>query len=95
MFTVITTFVTEKIVALLTVSLVAVAAVPTALILTTDEQTQVIVQQQEGQQQIVLVKSVKKAGDDLIVKLQNAEDSCNTQVTGLVTAAKLNPGKIQ
>ena len=95
MFTVITTFVTEKIVALLTVSLVAVAAVPTALILTTDEHTQVVLQQQEGQQQIVLVKSVKKAGDDLIVKLQNAENSCNTQVTGLVTAAKLNPGKIQ
>ena len=95
MFTVITTFVTEKIVALLTVSLVAVAAVPTALILTTDEHTAVVLQQQQGEQQIVLVKSVQKAGDDAIVKLQSAEDTCNTQINGLVTAAKLNPGKIQ
>lgn len=95
LFTLITTFVTEKIVVLLTVSLVAVAAVPTALILTTDEQTAVVLQQQQGEQQIVLVKSVQKAGDDAIVKLENAENSCNTQITGLVTAAKLNPGKIQ
>ncbi len=102
MISLITTFVTEKIVAILTVTLVAVAAVPTTLVLTTEHQTDEALQQQavvlqlaEGQQQIVLVKAVKKAGDDLIVKLQNAETSCNTQVTQVVTTSKINPGKIQ
>ena len=95
MFTLITTFVTEKIVAILTVTLVAVAAVPTTLVLTTEHQTTVILQQQEDQQQVVLITAVKKAGDDLIVRLQNSENSCNAQVTQLVVTSKINPGKVQ
>lgn len=95
MITLIATWVTEKIVAVFTVSLVVVAAVPTTLILTTEHQVTVTLQQQQEQRQLVLVKSVQKAGDDLIVKLQNAEASCNTQVTTLVTTSRVNPGKIQ
>jgi len=95
MITLITTFVTEKIVAILTVTLVAVAVVPTTLVLTTEHQTTVVLQQQEDQQQVVLIKAVKKAGDNLIVKLQNTESSCTTQVTQLVAASKIAPGKIQ
>ncbi len=95
MITLITTWVTEKIVAVFTVTLVAVAAVPTTLVLTTEHQVTVTLQQQQQQQQIVLVKTVKKAGDDLIVKLQSAEASCNTQVTTVVTTAKIDPGRVQ
>lgn len=85
MITLITTWVTEKIVAVFVVSLVAVAAVPTTLVLTTEHQVAVTLQQQEHQQRIVLVQTVKKTGDDLIVKLQSAEASCNTQVTNLAS----------
>ncbi|HEY8678549.1 MAG TPA: hypothetical protein VIN39_07950 [Candidatus Dormibacteraeota bacterium] len=95
MITLVTTFITEKIVAIITVSLVAVAVVPTTLVLTTDHGTAVVLQQQEDQQQVVLIAAVKKAGDGLIVKLQNAETSCNSQVTQVVTASKVAPGKVQ
>ena len=95
MITLITTFVTEKIVAILTVTLVAVAAVPTTLVLTTEHQTTVVLQQQEDQQQVVLIAAVKKAGDDAIVKLQSTESSCNIQVTQLVATSKIAPGRIQ
>lgn len=92
MITVITTWVTEKIVAIFAVSLVAVAAVPTTLVLTTEHHVTVTLQQQERQQQVVLVSTVKKTGDDLIVKLQSAEDSCNTQVSNV---ASTHAGELQ
>lgn len=95
MITLITTWVTEKIVAVFTVTLVAMAAVPTTLVLTTEHQVTVTLQQQEQQQRIVLIQTVNKAGDDLIVKLQNAEASCSTQITEVVTTSKLNPGRVQ
>lgn len=95
MITLITAWVTERIVTVLTVTLVAVAAVPTTLVLTTEHQVTVTIQQQGDAQKLVLVKTVNKAGDDLILKLQNAESSCNTQVIQVVTTSKVNPGKIQ
>lgn len=95
MITLITTWVTEKIVAVFTVTLVAVAAVPTTLVLTTEHQVTVTVQQQVQQQRVVVIQTVKKAGDDLIVKLQNAETSCNTQVTQLVSASTVQTANLQ
>lgn len=95
MITLITTWVTERIVTVVTVSLVAVAAVPTTLVLTTEHHVDVVLQQQSDEHKIVLIKAVKKAGDELVVKLQNAESSCNTQVTQLVATSKVNPGQIQ
>ncbi len=95
MITLITAWVTEKIVAIMTVSLVAVAAVPTTLVLTTEHQTTVVVQQQEQQQAIVLITAVKKAGDALIVKLQSAGTDCTNQVTQVVATSKVTPGSVQ
>jgi hypothetical protein len=95
MITLVTTFITEKIVAIITVSLVVVAVVPTTLVLTTDHETAVVLQQQQEEQQLVLIQAVKKSGDALIVKLQSAEASCNAQVTTLVATSKVAPGKIQ
>jgi hypothetical protein len=94
MITIITTWVTEKIVAVITVTVVAVAAVPTTLILTTEHQVTVTVTQQQQQTRLVLIQTVKKAGDDLIVKLSNAEDSCTTQVTGIVTSSKAKAARL-
>jgi hypothetical protein len=95
LFTLITAWVTEKIVAVMTISLVAVAAVPTTLVLTTEHQTTVVLQQQQQQQQIVLIATVKKAGDDLVIKLQSAGTACTNQVTQLVATSKVTPGSVQ
>jgi hypothetical protein len=43
----------------------------------------------------VLVSAVKKAGDDLITKLNTAESGCTTQVTQTVAASKVAPAKLQ
>jgi hypothetical protein len=94
MITLITTWVTEKIVAVITVTVVAVAAVPTTLILTTEHQVTVTVTQQQQQTRLVLIQTVKTAGDELIVKLQNAEDSCDTQVTGIATSSKAKTARL-
>jgi hypothetical protein len=91
MITFITAWITEKIVGVLAVSLVVVSAVPTALVLTTEHQTTVVLQQQQADQKIILVQTVSKAGDELIVKLKGAEQSCNTQVATLVP----DPAKVQ
>jgi hypothetical protein len=64
-------------------------------VLTTEHHVDVVMQQQSDEHKIVLIKAVKKAGDELVVKLQNAESSCNTQVTQLVATSKVNPGQIQ
>jgi hypothetical protein len=74
---------------------VAVAAVPTTLVLTTEHQVTVTVQQQVQQQRVVLIQTIKKTGDDLIVKLQSAETSCNAQVTQLVSTSKVQTAKLQ
>ncbi len=95
MITLITAWVTERIVTVVTVTLVAVAAVPTTLVITTEHHVDVVLQQQGDAQKVVLIQAVKKAGDSLIVKLQNAESSCTTQVTQLVSTSKVAPGRIQ
>jgi hypothetical protein len=87
MITLISAWLSDKIVAVLAVSLVTVSAVPTALVLTTEHQTTVILAQQETQQRVVLIQEVTKAGDELIVKLKTAEQSCDMQVANLVTDA--------
>jgi len=94
MITIITTWVTEKIVAVITVTVVAVAAVPTTLILTTEHQVTVTVTQQQQQTRVVLIQTVKTAGDELIVKLENAEDSCSTQVTSIATSSTAKAARL-
>ena len=44
---------------------------------------------------LVLIQTVKKSGDDLIVNLQAAGTSCENQVNQLVTTSKVAPGRIQ
>jgi len=95
MITLITAWLTERIITVVTITLVAVAAVPTTLVLTTDHNTTIVLQQQQAQQQIVLIGAVKKHAASVIVQVQTAENTCNTQVSQLVAAHHIAPGLIQ
>jgi hypothetical protein len=98
MFTLLTTWISQRIITVTAVSVLTVAAVPTTLVIVShdDHKTTVAVVQPVGaQQKVVLVAAVKKAGDAVIAQLNNAESSCNGTVTTTVSTAKVAPGKIQ
>jgi len=100
MFTLLTTWISQRIITVTAVSVLTVAAVPTTLVIVShdDQKTAVavaVIQPASGQQKVVLVAAVKKAGDAVITQLNNAESSCNGSVTSTVSAAKVVPAKIQ
>ena len=97
MFTVLTTWISERIITVTAVTVLTVAAVPATLIIAShDDHTTIAVIQPAGEHsKVLLVSAVKKAGDDLIIKLGGAESGCTTQVTQAVSASKIAPGKIQ
>ena len=98
MFTLLTTWISQRIITVVAVSVLTVAAVPTTLVIVShdDQKTTVaVVQPVSAQQKVVLVATVKKAGDSVIAKLNGAESSCGTTVTQTVAASKVAPGKIQ
>ena len=71
--------------------MLAVAAVPTTLIITShdDHTTVAVIQPADEHSKVVLVSAVKKAGDAVIAKLNTAESGCNTQVTQAVSTSKV------
>jgi hypothetical protein len=91
MFTILTTWISERIITVTAVSVLTVAAVPTTLIIVShdDHNTVAVVQPADEHSKVVLVSAVKKAGDDLITKLNATESSCTTQVTQAVTTSKV------
>jgi len=91
MFTILTTWISERIITVTAVSVLTVAAVPTTLIIVShdDHNTVAIVQPADEHSKVVLVSAVKKAGDDVIAKLNTAESGCTTQVTQAVTSSKV------
>jgi hypothetical protein len=97
MFTILTTWISERIITVTAVSVLTVAAVPTTLIIVShdDRNTIAVVQPADEHSKVVLVSAVKKAGDAVIAKLTSAENGCTTQVTQAVTkstvAAKVQP----
>jgi hypothetical protein len=97
MFTILTTWISERIITVTAVSVLTVAAVPTTLIIVShdDHNTVAVVQPADEHSKVVLVSAVKKAGDAIITKLNTAEAGCTTQVTQAVTnskvAAKVQP----
>ena len=78
MITFLTTWITERIVTVLTITLVTVAAVPTTLLVVTEQQVTTVTEEQE-------IATVRQAGDKIIVKLQDEEKTCRAQVTQVVT----------
>lgn len=93
MFTVLLTWVSERIITVTAVSVVAVAAVPTTLVLVSsgdhNNTTIAVVQPADDHSKAILVGAVKKAGDSLIAKLNTAESGCTTQVTQTVGSSKV------
>ncbi|MDQ6711177.1 MAG: hypothetical protein M3Z11_11565 [Candidatus Dormibacteraeota bacterium] len=99
MFTLLTTWISERIITVTAVSVLTVAAVPTTLVIVSsngDHKTTVaVVQPVDAKQKVVLIGEVKKAGDAVIAKLNNAESSCNGTVATTVSTSKVAPAKIQ
>jgi hypothetical protein len=97
MFTILTAWISERIITVTAVSVLTVAAVPTTLIIVShdDHNTIAVVQPADEHSKVVLVSAVKKAGDAVITRLSSAENGCTTQVTQAVTnskvAAKVQP----
>ena len=91
MFTILTAWISERIVTVTAVTVLTVAAVPTTLIIVShdDHNTVAMVQPADEHSKVVLVSAVKKAGDAVIAKLNNAESTCTTQVTQAVTTSKV------
>src|SRR5256712_2701456 len=97
MFTILTTWISERIITVTAVSVLTVAAVPTTLIIVSheDHNSVAVVQPADEHAKVVLVSAVKKAGDAVIARLNTAESGCTTQVTQAITtsnvAAKVQP----
>jgi hypothetical protein len=97
MLTILTAWISERIITITAVSVLTVAAVPTTLIIVShdDHNTVAVIQPADEHAKVVLVSAVKKAGDDLITRLNATESSCTTQVTQAVSkstvAAKIQP----
>ena len=91
MFTILTTWISERIITVTAVSVLTVAAVPTTLIIVShdDHNTIAVVQPADEHSKVVLVSAVKKAGDAVIAKLNTAEAGCTTQVTQAVANSKV------
>jgi len=91
MFTILTAWISERIITVTAVTVLTVAAVPTTLIIVShdDHNTIAVVQPADEHSKVVLVSSVKKAGDAVIAKLNTAEAGCTTQVTQAVTTSKV------
>ena len=91
MFTILTTWISERIITVTAVSVLTVAAVPTTLVIVShdDHNTIAVVQPADEHSKVVLVSAVKKAGDAVITKLNAAEAGCTTQVTQAVSTSKV------
>ena len=91
MFTILTTWISERIITVTAVSVLTVAAVPTTLIIVShdDHNTIAVVQPADEHSKVVLVNAVKTAGDAVIARLNTAEAGCTTQVTQTVTSSKV------
>jgi hypothetical protein len=100
MFTILATWVGQRIITVTAVSVLTVAAVPTTLIITSHDDhngstTVAVIQPADEHSKVVLVSAVEKAGDAVIAKLNTAEAGCTTQVTQTAAASKLAPAKLQ
>ncbi|TMF22236.1 MAG: hypothetical protein E6I31_08010 [Chloroflexi bacterium] len=91
MLTVLTTWISERIITVTAVTVLTVAAVPTTLVIAShdDHSTVAVIQPADEHSRVLLVKSVKKAGDDVIARLNSTESSCNTQLTQTVSTSKV------
>ena len=96
MITTIVTFLTEKIVAVIITTVVVVAAVPTLIVaingntITITTAVASASRQHGDDEHARLVLEVKTAGDNVVVKLNNEEASCDSQIAQLAAVSKLS-----
>jgi hypothetical protein len=95
MITLVTAWISERIITVTTMVVVAIAAVPTTLVLVSHNQAAVSVQQVQRQRQLELVANLKKSGDTAITRLTAAEQGCTVQLDQTVAAAHVPPGQVQ
>jgi hypothetical protein len=98
MFTLLTAWISQRIITVTAVSVLAVAAVPTTLVITSrhdDNSTVAVIQPVDDRTKALLISEVKTAGDDLIARLTTAEASCSAQLAQTVStstvATKIQP----
>jgi len=93
MFTLLLTWISQRIITVTAVSVLTVAAVPTTLVIVSNgdhnNTTVAVIQPADDHSKAILVSAVKKAGDSLITKLNTAESGCTTQVTLAVSTSKV------
>jgi cell division protein FtsL len=97
LITTIVTFLTEKIVAVIITTVVVVAAVPTLIVaihgntitITTGPVASAS-RTHNDDEHARLVLEVKTAGDNVIVKINNEEASCDSQIAQLAAVSKLS-----
>jgi hypothetical protein len=93
MFTLLLTWVSQRIITVTAVSVLTVAAVPTTLVVVANgdhkDTSVAVIQPADDHSKAILVSAVKKAGDNLITKLNTAESGCTTQVTQAVSSSKV------
>jgi hypothetical protein len=93
MFTLLVTWVSQRIITVTAVSVLTVAAVPTTLAIVShgdDHATGVAaVQPADDHSKAILISTVKKAGDDAIAKLNASETSCDSQLTKAVNTSNV------
>jgi len=95
MLTLVTTWISERIITVTTMAVVAVAAVPTTLVVVGQSQATVTIQQEQHQQQVTLRAAVKKSGDSAITRLTTAEQGCTVQLNQTIANAHVAPGQVQ
>jgi hypothetical protein len=97
MITTIVTFISEKIVAVVITTIVVVAAVPTLIVAIHGNTITITTapvasssrhHDEEERAQFILV--VKTAGDSVIVKIDDVEASCDSQIAQLASGSKLS-----
>ena len=99
MITTIVTFLTEKIVAVVITTVVVVAAVPTLIvaihgntITITTSPVASSSRHHDEDERARLILEVKTSGDTVIVKIDNEESSCASQIDQLASQSKLAAG---
>jgi len=93
MFSLLVAWVSQRIITVTAVSVLTVAAVPTTLVIVSNgdhkDATIAVIQPADDHSKAILVSAVRKAGDNLITKLNTAESGCTTQVTKTVSTSQV------
>ena len=96
MITTIVTFLTEKIVAVVITTVIVVAAVPTLIVaihgntITITTSTVASSTRHDDEERARLILQVKTAGDSVVIKINNSEANCDSQIDQLAAVSTLS-----